>query len=107
MMVAAVAIFGDVSEASEWRRAAPLLSGFGFAGGFWYAGDRSGLMRHRAIAVYSAVTGALLWALSSGATYEPVVWHLLGLALPLAAIGAWSLEHFLRPHRLPDGAIDA
>lgn len=105
--IAAIAVFGDLTEASEWRRAAPLASGLSLAGGFWYAGDRSGLIRHKALAVYSVITGVMLWAFSSGATYEPVVWHLLGMALPLAAIGTWALEHFLRTHRLPDGAVDA
>ncbi len=105
--IAIVAIFGDIAEASEWRRAAPLMSGLSLSGGFWYAGDRSGLVRHKAVAIYSVITGVLLWAFSSGATYEPVVWHLIGMALPLAAIGTWALEHFLRTHRLPDGAVDA
>lgn len=107
VMIAAVTIFGDVTEASEWRRAAPVLSGLSLAGGFWYAGDRSGLVRHRVIAIYSVVTGVLLWAFSSGATYEPVVWHLVGMAVPLGATGTWALEHFLRTHRLPDGTVDA
>lgn len=107
LMVVAVAVFGDITEASEWRRAAPLLSGVGLAGGFWYAGERSGLIRHRVISVYSAATGVLLWAFSNGATYEPVVWHLLGMALPLLAIGTWALEHFIRTHPLQDGAVDA
>lgn len=105
--IGVVAIFGDVTEASEWRRAAPLMSGLSLSGGFWYAGERSGLFRHKFVAVYSVITGVLLWAFSSGATYEPVVWHLIGMALLLAAIGAWALEHFLRTHRLPDGAVDA
>ena len=61
-------------------------------------------MRHRVIAVYSIVTGVLLWAFSSGATYEPVVWHLLGLALLLTGIGAWAFQHFMRTHPLSDGA---
>jgi hypothetical protein len=107
VMIAAIAVFGDLTVASEWRRAAPLLSGLSLAGGFWYAGDRSGLLRHRVISVYSVVSGVLLWAFSSGATYEPVVWHLLGMALPLAAIGAWALERFLRTHHLSDGTVDA
>ena len=107
VVIAAVAIFGDLAEPSEWRRAAPLLSGLSLAGGFWYAGDRSGLIRHRVISIYSVATGVMLWVFASGATYEPVVWHLIGLALPLAAIGTWALEHFLRTHHLPDGAVDA
>ena len=107
LMVAAVAIYGDLTNAADWRKAAPLLSGMSLAGGFWYAGDRSGLVRHRVIAGYSVVTGVLLWAFSSGDTYEPVVWHLLGLALPLSAIGASALEHFIRTHPLRDRATDA
>jgi phosphate/sulfate permease len=107
IMIGAVAVSGDVTDASEWRRAAPLLSGLTLAGGFWYAGERSGLIRHRVISIYSVVTGVLLWAFSSGATYEPLVWHLLGLALPLMAIGTWALEHFIRTHPLPHGAHDA
>ena len=107
LMILTIAISGDLTNAADWRRAAPLLSGITLAGGFWYAGDRSGLLRHRIIAVYSVVTGVLLWAFSSGATYEPVVWHLLGLALPLAALGTWALEHFIRTHPLPNGPVDA
>ena len=107
LTVAAVAIYGDLTNSADWRKAAPLLSGLSLAGGFWYAGDRSGLVRHRVIAGYSVVTGVLLWAFSSGDTYEAVVWHLLGMALPLSAIGAWALEHFVRTHPLPDRGSDA
>lgn len=98
LMIVAIAVFGDIGDASEWRRAAPLLSGLALSGGFWYMGDRSGLLRHRLVAGFSIVTGVLLWAFSGGKNYEPVVWHLLGLACLLGALGSWSLLHFLRSH---------
>ncbi|MDJ0923156.1 MAG: hypothetical protein QNJ77_01235 [Acidimicrobiia bacterium] len=107
VMVAAVAIYGDLGDADDWRKAAPLLSGMTLAGAFWYTGDRSSLLRHRVVAGWSILTGVLLWAFSSGSTYEAVVWHLLLLALPLSAIGTWALEHFIRTHPLPDRSTDA
>lgn len=98
LMVVAVAANGGLTDSSEWQRAAPLMSGISLAGGFWYTGDRSGLLRHRLIAAYSVVTGVMLWLLGVGEAYEAMVWHLLGLAVPLAAIGVWGLMSFTRTH---------
>ncbi len=106
LMVGAVVVSGDIGDASEWRRAAPVMSGISLAGGFWYTADRSGFLRHRVVAVYSAATGVLLWLIATGESYEGVVWHLLGLAIPLGAIGTWGLVHFLRTHPLQDGPTD-
>jgi phosphate/sulfate permease len=106
LMVGAVALSGGLTEVAEWRRAAPLLSGISLTGGFWYLGDRSRLIRHRVVAIYSVVSGIVLWAISSGETYEPVAWHLLGLALPLAAIGTWALIHFVRTTPTQSAALD-
>jgi len=106
LMVGAVALSGDIGDAAEWRRAAPVMSGISLAGGFWYTATRSGFLRHRLISGYSVITGVLLWLIGTGQSYEGVVWHLLGLAAPLAAIGTWGLIHFLRTHPLHDGVID-
>lgn len=103
LMALAVLLFGDVTDASEWRRAAPLLSGLTLAGGFWYAGDKSGMLRYRLVSAWSAVSGVLLWWFGSGDSYSGVVWHLIGLAVPLAVIGVWSLMVFLRTHPVQDG----
>lgn len=107
VMILAIAIFGDLTEAAEWRRAAPLLSGLTLYGGFWYTGDRSGLVRYRVVAIYSVVTGVVLWAVGTGASYEGMVWHLLGLVVLLAAIGTWGLLHFLRTHPVVDSETNA
>lgn len=103
LMALAVLVFGDITDASEWRRAAPLLSGVTLAGGFWYAGDKSGLLRYRFISAWSLLSGVLLWWFGSGSSYDAVVWHLVGLAVPLAVIGIWSLLSFLRTHPIQDG----
>ncbi|MEA2002995.1 MAG: hypothetical protein U9N84_14060 [Actinomycetota bacterium] len=107
VMVLAVAMFGDLTDAAEWRRAASLLSGLGLFGGFWYLGDKSGLLRHRFVAIYSVVTGVALWAIGTGASYEGVIWHLLGLAALLAALGVWGLIHFLRTNPVVNAGSDA
>lgn len=106
LMVGVIALSGGLTDVAEWRRAAPLLSGISLTGGFWYLADRSGLIRHRFVAVYSVVTGILLWVFTSGETYLPVAWHLLGLAAPLAAIGTWALVSFLRTNPTRDGVVD-
>ena len=87
LMVLTVYLSGGITEPSEWRRAAPLLSGVSLAGGFSYAGERSGLLRYRIIATLSAIGGILAWWFTSGDSYLPVAWHLLGLAVPLAVMG--------------------
>ncbi len=107
MMVLAIAVFGDLTDSAEWRRAAPLFSGLTLAGAFWYVGDRSGLLRHRFVAVFSVVTGLGLWLLGSGETYETVIWHLLGLVLVLGAMGTWGLVHFLRTNPIRNDVTDA
>lgn len=98
-----VLIFGDITDSSEWRRAAPLLSGLTLAGGFWYAGDKSGMRHFRLISAWSVVSGVLLWWFGSGSSYVGVVWHLMSLAVPLAVIGVWSLLRFLHAHPVHDG----
>jgi hypothetical protein len=105
LMVLVVVIFGSIGESADWRRAAPLVSGITLAAGFWYLGDQSGFLRHRLIALLSVVSGFLLWLFGSGDTYATVVWHLVGLAVPLAVIGLWGLNGFLRSHprRSTDG----
>lgn len=106
-VVVIIAIVGSVTDAAEWRRAAPLLSGLTLAGGFWYVGDKSHLRRHRFVAVYSVVTGVAIWLFTSGADYEGMVWHLLGLVLVLGAIGTWSLVHFIRTFPARSSVTDA
>ncbi len=98
IMVIAVLVGGDISDPAEWRRAAPLLAGASLSGGFWYAAHQSGFVRFRFIAALSVVSGALLWLFGSGEDYAGVVWHLVILAVPLAAIGFWALARFLRSH---------
>ncbi len=91
-------IGGGLTEAAQWRRAAPVLSGISLAGGFWYAARSSGLIRFRLIAVLSLFGGLALWIWGSGDSYSGVIWHLVGLAIPLAALGAWSLRRFVSTH---------
>lgn len=107
IMVTTVAVFGDLTEAASWRRAAPLLSGLSLAGGFWYTARRSGFLRHRLAAAFSVVTGVVLWATGSGADYRSVVWHLLGLSALLTVSGGWGLARFLRTHPVQDSPSDA
>jgi amino acid transporter len=106
LMVLVVWLAGDVSDSAEWRRAAPLVSGISLTGGFWYAGEKSGLWRYRWIAALSLVGGIALWALGSGESYSAMVWHLLGLAVPLALTGSWSLARFVRTHPVRETAVD-
>jgi hypothetical protein len=106
LMALVVLLSGGISDVSEWRRAAPLVSGVSLAGGFWYAAEQSGLLRFRFIAAWSVVSAVLLWWYGTGESYSGVFWHLLGLALPLAAVGVWSLIGFLRSHPVPAASPD-
>lgn len=106
LMVLVILIAGGLTDASEWRRAAPLMSGVSLAGGFSYAGTQSGLPRYRMIAGLSVVSGALLWWFGSGESYAGVIWHLVGLAVPLAVIGVWSLVRFVHAHPVSGIAND-
>ena len=107
VMVAAIAVVGSITDAAEWRRAAPLLSGLLLAAAFWYLGDRSGLRRHRVLATYAVASGVVLWLIGSGADYEAMVWHLLGMVLLLGAVGTWGLVHFTRTHPAEEIISDA
>ena len=101
LMALVVLLSGDLGDVSEWRRAASLFSGITLAAGFWYSADKSGLLRLRLVAAWSVLSGVLLWWFGSGETYSGVAWHLIGMALPLAAIGVWVLLRFLREHPTP------
>jgi hypothetical protein len=102
LMAVVVLVFGDVTDAADWRRAAPLVSGLTLAAGFWYAGAKSGLLRHRLIAAWSVGSGVLLWWFGTGASYATVAIHLGALALPLAVIGTIGLVRFIRDHPIRD-----
>jgi hypothetical protein len=106
LMVVAILVTGSITESSGWRRAAPLMSAISLAGGFWYTGNQSGLLRHRLIAAWSLLTGIVLWLIGSGESYSGVVWHLLSLATPLAVIGIWGLVCFLRTYPVRDVPTD-
>jgi len=105
LVVVVVWLSGGIADPVEWRRAAPLMSGISLSGGFWYLSDKSGLIRHRFVAVASVLGGLGLWLFGSGNDYTGVVLHLAGLAVPLALLGAWSLLRFLRtnPVRRAEG----
>jgi hypothetical protein len=98
VMVLAIWVSGGVTDAAAWRRAAPLLSGLSLSGGFWYAGQRSGLIHYHVIAVLSVALGLLFWVVGTGDSYAGVGWHLFSLAVPLAVIGVWSLIRFMHAH---------
>ena len=98
LMAFVVVLSGGFTDAAQWRRAAPLVSGLTLAAGFWYAGSRSGMLRYRFVAGWSVVSGVLLWWFGSGASYAGIAWHLTALALPLLVIGVWSLVRFVRTH---------
>ncbi len=106
LMLLAILASGGLTDAAEWRRAAPILSGISLAGGFWYAGEQSGLVRHRVVAVLSLISGVSLWIMGSGESYAGVVWHLVGLAVPLAIMGAWGLYRFMQMHPIQDVSED-
>ncbi|NOY55412.1 MAG: hypothetical protein GXP34_05425 [Actinobacteria bacterium] len=94
--VAVIAISGELGNPGDWWRAAALLAGLSFAAGFWFAGRRSGLLRHRLLAVASVLTGILYWAIGSGAGYRPVAWQLATMGTLLLITGTVALVTFLR-----------
>jgi hypothetical protein len=106
LMALVVLLSGGISDVSEWRRAAPLLSGVSLAGGLWYVAQQSDLMHFRLIAAWSVASAVLVWWFGTGESYAGVSWHLIGVALPLGAIGIWSLIRFLRSHPLGAPSAD-
>lgn len=102
VMVVVVLFSGGLDNVTEWRRAAPLVSGLIYAGGFWFAGQRSGMLRYRLVAAWSFLSGVLLWWFGTGETYQAVAIHMWGLAIPLAVVGTWSLVRFMRTHPVLD-----
>ncbi len=106
LAIIVVALSGGLTDVEEWRRVAPLVSGLTLSGGFWYAGEQSGLMRYRLVAALSVSLGIVLWLIGSGDDYSGVIWHLLGLAAPLAVMGAWALVAFVRSHPIRETNVD-
>jgi hypothetical protein len=102
LMIAAVWAFGDITDAADWRRAAPLLAGLAFSGGFWFTADKSGLFRYRVLAVASSTVGVTAWALSEGKDYEPVGYYLLTMGVLLLVVGVAALVGFMRRNPVHD-----
>ncbi len=100
--VGSVLIAGDITDAAEWRRSAPLLAGLAFTGGFWFTADKSGLLRYRAMAVASMATGLVLWAVGEGRNYDPVGYYLLAMGGFMLVAGAAALIRFLRRNPVLD-----
>ena len=98
LMIGAVVVFGDISDATAWRRWAPFLAGFLCSGGFWYLADVSGLWRYRLIAAFSIVLGLVISLGSDGATYVPVALYAAIMAAVLAVVGVVTLVLFLARH---------
>ena len=102
LMAAAVWLFGDITSVEDWRRAAPLLAGLAFTGGFWFTADKSGLFRFRLLAVASITVGVATWALSDGRDYDSVGFYLLIMGVLLLCTGSAALVGFMRRHPIQD-----
>ena len=102
LMAASVWIFGDITNAGDWRRAAPLLAGLAFTGGFWFTAEKTGLFRFRLMAVASITVGVATWALSDGRDYDSVGFYLLIMGVLLLSTGVAALVGFVRRHPIQD-----
>ncbi len=106
-VAAALTLTGRLTDNLAWRRAASLIAGSLFAGGFLYLAQRSRRWRHYALAIASALIGAVMtWPLESEPYGNLRVWALL-MALLSLATGACVLRRFLRENpivreRMPD-----
>jgi hypothetical protein len=94
--VVVVALTGGLGDVDSWRRAAPLFFGLAFSGGFWYAGEKSGLVRHRLIAVGSIALGIAFWWMSDGADYTGVAVFMAAMGAIILAVGLIALTTFVR-----------
>lgn len=98
VFVLVIALTGDLGDAADWRRWAGLLAGLLSAGGFLAAGERSGLRRHPALAVLSALTGFTAGVFSDGSTYVSVGWYFGVMGVVVATLGIVELTLFMRRH---------
>lgn len=102
VMVAALAISGDLTNNLAWRQWSPALAGFLFMGGFLYAASRSGLLRQYFYAALAPALGVLLATRTFAEPYGGVrVWALV-MALVLLAGGGMVFRRFLRTHPVID-----
>ncbi len=103
-IVVVVAMLGDPGSTTDWRRVLPLLSGVLIGLGFWAASQRSGLLRHRLLAMASIGTGVLFTAIGSGVDFMPMTWQLATLGGLSMVIGVAALVSFVRRHPVPGDA---
>jgi hypothetical protein len=100
--MAVIAISGDLGDAAQWRKWAPLLAGLLTSGGFLYAAGRSGLTRYNAVAGFSIGAGVVISIIAAGEDYRPVSAYLLVMAVALAVLGAVTLVAFVRRNPVVD-----
>jgi uncharacterized membrane protein HdeD (DUF308 family) len=102
-----LAVTGHLTDNQAWRRLAPAIAGFLFAGGFAYLAGQSRFIRHRFLAGLSMISGVAMVVPPIDEPYGNFrVWALV-MGLVCLVIGAWVLHRFVRDNpvveeRMPD-----
>jgi len=96
VMLAGLAITGDLANSAAWRQWSPALAGALCMGGFLYSASRSGLVRQYAYALVSVVLGVVVSLQAPAGAYQGVRFWALVMALLLLAGGGLILRRFLR-----------
>jgi hypothetical protein len=96
VMLAGLAISGDLTNSAAWRQWSAALAGALCMGGFLYAASRSGLLRQYAYALVSVVLGVVVsWRAPAGDYQGVRVWALV-MGLLLLGGGGLIFRRFLR-----------
>lgn len=93
-------LFSDITSLAAWRRWSPALAGAFSAGGLWYLADKSGLVRHRMLAVICVGWGIVCAAWLDAPGYLGVQRWAVGLGMVCLITGGITFFQFVREHPL-------
>lgn len=105
VMAVALLVLGDVASWDMWRKWLPALAGGLTSGGFFYLAGRSGMWRHRLLAVFCIAWGIACSVMWTGGFREAFSRWALGVGLVTLVMGVVVFLIFVKTHPVRDREV--